>query len=251
MNTPTTRVLGRKPRRDDPRTLALATYATALPAPPKSVDWLTAVPAWPMYANDHIGDCTIAAAAHLIQAWTEYALGADTEVTDADVVAAYSAVSGYDPATGDNDNGAVELDVLNFWRRTGIGGHKITAYVKINHRNTTEVRQAIHLFGGVYIGARLPLAAQDQIGHLWQPTTGPGSRAGSWGGHAVNVSAYDPKTLTCITWGQPQPMTWSWWRRYVDEAYAIVTVDQLNKTGTSPDGLNTAQLLADLQQVAS
>ena len=51
--------------------------------------------------------------------------------SDKQVVAAYSAITGYNPSTGANDNGAVEIDVLNYWRQTGIAGHKIGAYVAL------------------------------------------------------------------------------------------------------------------------
>lgn len=244
--------LGKLERRKDPRTLRLATYLdTALPAPPAHADWISHVPSWPMYDNDRIGCCTIATAAHLVQSWTQYAVDDDWMIPQNAVTAAYSAVSGYNPVTGDNDNGAVVMDVLRYWRTAGIGGRKILAYVQVNTRDLREVRQAIHMFGGVYIGAMLPLAAQGQVGSLWQPTTGPQGRAGSWGGHAISVSAYTPKTLTCITWGAAQDMTWGWWRRYVDEAYAIVSVDQINRRGLNPNGMDVTALLADLRKVAS
>jgi len=74
----------------------------------------------------------------------------------------YERVSGYDPATGANDNGAVELDVLNQWRQVGIGGHKIGAFVAVSPSDAREVKEAIYLFGGVYIGISLPLAWQGQ-----------------------------------------------------------------------------------------
>ena len=83
-----------------------------------------------MYANDRLGDCTCAAAAHLIQDWTSNNSG-EVTLADPDILKAYEAVSGYDPDTHTNDNGAVETDVLNYWRHTGIGGRNIHAYVSL------------------------------------------------------------------------------------------------------------------------
>ena len=69
--------------------------------------------------NDKIGDCTCAAAGHLIMEWTSLAQPKMFTPTDPQIVAAYSAITGYNPKTGANDNGAAELDVLNYWRKTG------------------------------------------------------------------------------------------------------------------------------------
>src|SRR5437764_4115806 len=103
--------LGKQRARHAPRTLQLYDYldTTQLPPAPKSCDWGTKIPSdgWGMMLNDKIGDCTCAAAAHLIQDWTS---NDDTLVTlsDHDVLTAYEAVSGYDPKSGANDDGAVE-----------------------------------------------------------------------------------------------------------------------------------------------
>ena len=67
--------LGKQAARHDPRTLLLATYTTpALPAPPPSLDLTDKVKgAWGMMDNDQIGDCTCAAAGHLLMEWTSRA----------------------------------------------------------------------------------------------------------------------------------------------------------------------------------
>ena len=59
--------LGKKPAVFDSRTLRFGAYlTTTLPAPPAAVDWGKKVPSWPMYLNDKYGDCTCAAAGHMI-----------------------------------------------------------------------------------------------------------------------------------------------------------------------------------------
>src|SRR5690348_8126010 len=170
--------LGKLPPRLDTRTLQLADYlrsprsissgqGTALPAKralppaPCSLDWTSKIPSWPMFSNDTLGDCTAAAAAHMIQCWTANAGDAVTP-TDAQVIAAYSATGHYISGDAATDHGALELDVLNFWRQQGIAGHKIAAYVSFSPQNCEHTRQAINLFGGIYIGLALPLSAQNQ-----------------------------------------------------------------------------------------
>lgn len=158
------RKLGKLPPRLDSRTLKLAKYlrkGTALPPAPPAIDWTAKIAAWPMMANDTLGDCTCAAAGHMIECWTANAGDAFTP-TSAQIIAAYSAAGGYVAGNPSTDNGAVELDVLNYWRQQGIAGHKIHAYAAFDPRNAECARQAIALFGGAYIGLALPLSAQNQ-----------------------------------------------------------------------------------------
>jgi hypothetical protein len=178
----------------------------------------------------------------------EWSSNASTEITpsDDDIVRAYSAVSGYDPHTGQNDNGAVEIDVLNYWRKTGVGGHKIAAYAALEPRNHAHVKAACYLFGGAYIGLALPLSAQNQ--RVWSVTRGPDAEPGSWGGHAVNVCAYDAHYLTVVTWGQLLKMSWAFWDKYCDEGYAVLSQDFINH-GQAPNSIDFATLQADLKQV--
>jgi len=238
--------LGKLAARHDPRTLALPAYVTLDLKPPDQYEWGTKVAKWPMYKNDTVGDCTSAAAGHMVEAWTSDAKGDTTVLPEAAILKAYEDLSGYDPGTGRNDNGAAELDVLKYWRSTGIGRHKISAFVSVEPGNHLSIKQAAYLFGGCYIGVALPVSAQQQ--DVWTvPAGGPvGPGApGSWGGHAVNVVAYDAQGLTVITWGAPKRMTWTFWDAYCDEAYGILTKDFIAK-GRAPQGFKLAQLEKDL-----
>src|SRR5215471_8750921 len=156
--------LGKQPARHDPRTLLLASYITpALPPAPAAVDLTKKVKSWGMMENDQIGDCTCAAAGHLMMEWTANAGKKMFTPTDKQVVAAYSAITGYNPATGANDNGAVEIDVLNYWRQSGIAGHKIGAYVALEPSNHIHIMDSVFIFEGCYIGLQLPISAQAQV----------------------------------------------------------------------------------------
>lgn len=246
--------LGKLAARLDPRTLMFASYVTAaLPAPPPALNLATKVKgSWGMMDNDQIGDCTCAAASHLIMEWTASAQAKMVTPSNQQIVAAYSAITGYNPKTGANDNGAQEIDVLNYWRQTGIGGHKIQAFVGLEPSNHTHIMDGVWMFGGCYIGLALPKTAQDQTQNH-QPwsvisTSGDG-QPGSWGGHAVPVVAYDARSLTVVTWGALQSMTWGFWAAYCDEAYAILSPDYLEKKSgqiVAPSGFNLAQLQEDL-----
>lgn len=247
----TARRLGRLPVRHDPRTLRLASYLRpTLPPPPEAIDYGDVVRSWPMYANDRLGDCTCAAAAHQIQAWTAEGRGHEARVSEAAVVHAYQAVGGYVPGDPSTDQGAVELDVLRYWRATGIGGHRIGAYAAVHANDEATVRTALWLFGGLYTGISLPASAETQ--DTWDVALDApeaDQAPGSWGGHAVPVVAYDPAGLTCITWGAAKRLTWAFFARYCEEAYALLSADFLLR-GVAPHGFDVHALQADLAAVS-
>jgi hypothetical protein len=240
--------LGRKAIKTDSRTLALGKYLTpGLPAPPPQADWTKGITSWGMMLNDHLSDCTIAGAAHAIQVWTANN-GKMTTVPDATVQSIYEKWDGYVPGHPSTDNGGVELDVLNDWKKQGFAGSKLLAFADPKVANLTEVRQAIALFGGVYIGLALPLTAQNQ--DVWDvaPNGGAKAKPRSWGGHCVFVPKYDEKTFTCITWGEPKTMTVAFWNEYCDEAHALLSPEWISIKG-SPGGFAMAQLEADLKAI--
>lgn len=254
-------MLGKLTPHFDKRTLKLSKYLSALAPPPPQSGYVDNVPTWPMFLNDSIGDCTIAAAAHILQQWTTYATKPFIP-TDAQVLQAYEAVSGYRPNNPDSDRGAVMLNVLKYWKNKGIAGHKIIAYVSVNPLNINEVRQAIQLFGNCYIGVALPISAQTpKTGTNGKPlwsipdaSTGSDGNPGSWGGHCIPMVSYgiDPQGNTqseIITWGQIYNMTWDFFQKYCDEAYAILTQDWIEANGQSPSGFNLSQLQTDLKQL--
>jgi hypothetical protein len=242
--------LGKLAPRVDVRTLSLARYVdpARLPQPPPALDLADRVDAWPMYANDRIGDCTTAAAAHMIEAWTAEATGVAVEVTESSVLRAFDRVKIVDPLSG--EEGAVELDVLRDWRSHGVGRHRIGAYARVSTRDHHLVRAATWLFGGLYIGLQLPLSAQEQATWDWRGSLSGADRPGSWGGHAVDVVRYADAGLTVVTWGQLQEMTWSFWDRYCDEAYCILSHDFL-VGDLAPNGFDLGALRRDLELITA
>lgn len=226
--------------------LTLSTYLPTLPTFPDQVHNGTSISDWTIMDNNLIGDCTCAGAGHAIMCWTN-SIGELYIPSEASIVQLYSTVSGYDPATGADDHGAVCTTVLDYWRDSGIDGHKILAYVPVECNNIDQVKSAIYLFELIYIGIRMPFSAQEQVGNwtVTDPSLTGYSIPGSWGGHCVIVVGYDDQGLDLITWGQRYRMTWQFWNAYVDEAYVILSQDFINNN-TAPNGFNITQLQADL-----
>ncbi|GAB2695812.1 hypothetical protein [Kitasatospora kifunensis] len=236
---------GRLPAQPARARLRLGDYLTgSLPTPPASVDWQSRVASWPMFSNDSVGDCTCAAVGHLIEAETTYGQGTTVTVADQDVLTAYEKVSGYNPADPSTDQGAVIQDVLAYWQKTGMAGHKIVAFASVDVSNMTEIKTAINLFGAVDVGFNFPSSAMTQFnaGQEWDVVKGSPIE----GGHCVPVGAYAADgTLMCVTWGAVQKMTAAFWTTYVDEAWVVITQDWLNAKGLDPQGLNLYQLGQD------
>ena len=208
------------------RAFMMHDYMATLPAAPSVLDNTRGIKQWGMMRNDTIGDCTCAAAGHLIMDWTAEA-GAEVIVPDPAIVTAYSDITGYDPRTGAHDDGASMTDVLDYWRDTGIGGHKISEYAEVNITQY-RVQQTVWVFDGAYVGLELPASAQSQVGGVWQienfKVDGDAEK-GSWGGHAVPVVKYDQDYLWVVTWGMLQQVDWHWFEWYADEVYAIISLD--------------------------
>jgi hypothetical protein len=247
--------LGKLPPRHDPRTLKLSTYAADLPSPPPEVDWSTKAKRLGMLLNDQLGDCGLAAPLHLMQCMTAEN-GVEYVPTDAEALAAYKAIGNYRPGQPETDNGVVMLDVMNAWRRDGIAGKKIDAYVALDLRNRLHFKQTIACFGGVILGFSLPLSCRGQDewtvslgGSLGDPTPG------SYGGHAVSGHASRDESLpnpgiTIVSWGQRMHVSWDFLDAYCDEAYAVVSSDWADADG-APSGFDIEALRADLKAVGA
>lgn len=217
---------GKKPPVFDSRTLRFGAYLKpALPQPPASKDYGKKVPQWPMYLNNKYGDCTCAAAAHMIQCWTANA-AKEKSPTDPQVLKFYEHFTPPGP-----ENGCSMLDVLKYWRSTGLGGDKIDAFAALEPKNATEAKDAVNLFGGCYIGVELPtfaLNAPDLLKVPWVvPPQGPVGNAAPNpnGGHCVPAVAYDERNLYVVTWGAIKAMSWPFYNAYADEAYALLSPD--------------------------
>ena len=207
------------------------------PATPRLVDYLSKVDGWPMYLNDKIGDCTCAGVGHVIEAASTYGQGSTVKVTDDDVLKAYEAVSGYNPTTGANDNGARMQDVLSYWRKTGIAGRKILAFAQVDHADLAQLDGGLGTFGALYVGINFPESAMTQFneGKPWDVV--PGARIE--GGHAIHVGYYGPDdqvSWKVITWGAVHGMTQRFWDTYVEEAWVVITPEWLNAAGKCRKG---------------
>jgi len=247
--------LGKHRPKLDSRTLQFGAYLTAnLAPPPATADWAKAVTQWPMMGNDQYGDCTCAAAGHMIEEWTANT-GKVEILQDPTILKAYNHF-----AQGNADAGANMLDVLKYWRKTGIGGDKIIAFAQLEPHNNIQLQDAISIFGNCYLGLALPnFAVPPNTDFLKIPWLVPaGGAVGNAAapnpnnGHCVPAVAYDQRFIYVVTWGALKTMSWQFYDAYCDEAFAVLSSDWVNKqVGTAPSGFDMATLEKDLTAVTS
>jgi hypothetical protein len=243
--------LGKHPARFEKNMPLFGKYLTSqLPASPAQVNWQSKVSNWPMMGNDTLGDCTCAAAGHMVESWTADTGASPVIIPDAIVEAFYNHFS-----HGNADAGANMIDVLKYWHTAGLGSHKIAAFAQLEPKNQNQAMDSVYLFGSCYIGLALPdFAVAPNTNFLntpWVvPPQGPvGDAAPNQNnGHCVPAVGYDQRNLYVVTWGALKSMSWQFYQTYMDEAFAVLSPDFL--TGQkSPTGFDLASLQQDLKQL--
>jgi hypothetical protein len=129
---------------------------------------------------------------------------------------------------------------LNYWRKEGVcGGRKISAFTQVDHRNIKQLEASIFLLGASYVGVQIP---NDITGDetIWDNQDGQIS-----GGHCVCLVGYDQDYLIAISWGKVIRISHSWWLKYADEAWSVLSAHWY-PSGFAPNHFNYAQLHADV-----
>lgn len=234
------RCTGRLPH-DPAIVAAIPRAASYMPSdwPALGIDWTRNMPAeaWGMALNDKLGCCTASGAAHSLMTWGSYGKLSYTPLTDPDVLDLYIATSGYKPGQPSTDKGALCTDVLSHWLDNPVGGRKLSAFARVNPQNAAEVRAAVEIFGGLYVGVRLTQQQVDDAGdYAWSPA--PGADLG----HCIWIPAANQVALRCITWGMIQDLTWEFMASQCDEAYALLHPNWLS-SGRTPEGLDVKALM--------
>jgi hypothetical protein len=215
---------GKRPARRDRRNIAFASLVLRAPRLPAEYDFdarYVAVPT-PMFGNDVHGDCVIAGRAHQTLRFEYLEQKQVLAISDADVLRAWRRENGH------TENGLVLLDSLKAWRARGwtVGRntYRIEGFAEIDRGRPDEVRRAIVMQVGVGLGLMLTddSIAQFASGRAWEVTRGPGGRPRPLNGHYVYCPGYTRQGPVCVSWGRRQAMTWAFFERCCDEAYAMV-----------------------------
>jgi hypothetical protein len=201
-------------------------------APPKCIYALKCH--YGMCDNDRLGCCVVAGHIHLSQALahetnSQYVLP-DDAATETE----------YFILTGGSDTGLAETTFLQTARQSPILGSQIDVFCSFDHTQIDHVKSVIYTFGGAFLGVTLPQSAQNQFPGTW--TVVPGSPIE--GGHCIVAIGYDAQFVYVVTWGKVIRCTWAWFAKYVDEAYAIIYTEEVQKNRGPIKGLDIARLRA-------
>lgn len=246
--------LGKAPARKNSVKLKFSAYLSKkLPPPPVEGGHLELVHnlAFGMLGNDKYGDCVWAGAAHETMAWNAYAKSGVT-FTPKSILSDYSAVTGFNPKDPNTDQGTDMQVAAKYRQDTGVldckgKRHKIGAYLALAN-NTTQIRQAVHLFGAAGIGIKFPDYAMDLFnkGEDWVPQKGGTIE----GGHYIPAIVYDHDWVYVVTWGKLIRASWEFITVYMDEGVVYLSEEML-VNGKSLEGFNLATLQADLAAIRS
>lgn len=243
--------LGKLPARPEAVKLKFASYLTGtLPTPPASFGHDTLVKTYPMYGNDQYGDCVWAGAGHETQIWSA-AGGKPASFTEAGLLKAYTAVTGFNKNDPNSDQGTDMQAAASYRRKTGILDihgirHKVGAYIALTPGDLNQLYTAMWLFGAVGIGIEFPAFAMDQF-DARKPWDVQKSNAKIDGGHYIPGTARHGM-IDVITWGRVISMTEAFYKRYCDEAIAYLSPEML-KGGKSLEGFDLNSLTADLTAI--
>jgi hypothetical protein len=199
-----------------------------VPAPTYPVDVSKGITLWGMLGNDQQGDCVFAALAH-------DRMLAGAQPTTEQVLAEYAL---YDHG---QDIGANIADYLLWKFQRG----DIEAFVPVHPSNVDGVMA--ELGRGIMLSANLTDDAQQLFQNDQAWTVANGETPDPNEGHCVlKVGSTGPMSQaaygTCVTWGANQRMENAWQNACVDEAWAIVTKDDMGDQAF-------AALLTDLRRL--
>ena len=223
-----------------------------LAAVPPQADY--SKPAMPVltdiFDSDNLGNCVIAAGYHVVGLATGN--GGDLfHATNDQIIADYSAISGYDPNNPKNtDNGCDEVTALNYWCEHGFAdGTKGLSLVAVDATNQQETATAMYLFENLFLAMDLPdqwiTPMPDSSGFVWDVAGDPVVK----NGHAVAGVGYNTNGIIIDSWGFLGTVTWKAIAKYCTQAnggglYVLLTSNQLAKGQTkAPNGVDWIKLI--------
>jgi hypothetical protein len=227
--------------------------ARKLPTPPKVFGWADKVEKFFPLGNNDYGNCVWAGAAHEHQVWCTTGGWGRPLFTTKNVLSDYAAVTGFDPAKPDSDQGTDMQAAADYRRKVGVIGrngkrHTIDSYIALQIGNIEQAFLAMYLMGAAGLGVQLPSSAMDQFDKK-QPWSVP-SKPRLMGGHYIPGFGRDRDgNIPIVSWGVLTSITPEFYERFSDEALAYVSLEVLNDKHLSPDGFDADGLRRALQNL--
>ena len=251
------------PKPGDPKRLKLSDYLSKdvakLPSPPSSCDYTSKASAAlaQVYLNDRLGCCVIAGFYHVLGCATGAVRGSPFVATDAEILADYEAIGGYNPADPKTDQGCDEYSALQYWHEhDAADGSTVDSFIQLDASSLLELRLGCWLFGAVYWGIELPdgwiSPSFPSPGFVWDVAGDPDPN----NGHCYVSPGYDSSGFLVSTWGMMGRKTNAAAQKYASpdaggQAYAFVSTDWVDATSKlAPNGIDWDCLRQDLDELA-
>lgn len=217
---------GRKPPISDrPRLQLKPLLRAGVPAHPAAVDYGAKVAArLQMLGNDEYGDCVAVTWANdrlLTTAWLT-----PDKVTYPTQDQVYEFYKTQNPDFPNQDEGMVIQYALEALQKTGgPDGVKAVAFAAVDVGDIDELRAAIALFGGIWLGVNVTDANQDEFSRdqPWDYV----SRSPIEGGHAIPGVGYDTTYIDFFTWAEETKLTEAFRQHQLEEAWVVVWPEHL------------------------
>jgi hypothetical protein len=262
--------LGLKPRQHNRHRLWLSKYINRSVVRPQvqptdfSVAFTKLGESYQLYANGPdplapaaiaatgIGDCFMAGNAEFLRIAAANG-GKVVNFPCANVVAAYSAATGYVLGDDSTDQGTDPDQGMVFMQNTGIQDdagtyHKIGAFVAVNPKDFGEVCLASELFGGLGVGVEfLENWENDQV---WDVNGGQVA-GGHWIYNFSTLPSAKTNQLPIVSWGGVYYLTEAALAADCDCLYAVVDSEFFGPNGKAINGFDADQLAADLKNLPS
>ncbi len=254
---------GRRPPKNAPA-LRLGSFlqrgADGVPTYPAEEDYLASLSNWQMLGNDAVGDCNAVTWANMRRLVTAK-LATEYYPTQAQVWQFYQTQNpDFDPNGTQSTNGPGSsadqgMDIqtgLEYLQSTGgPDGVKAVAFAKVDHTQMAEVKAALAIFGGLWLGINVLAANQQEFaaGKAWTDVAGSQVE----GGHAILGGGY-ATDIRFITWAQETEFATSFWsgvvqgQPLVEESWVAIWPEHLG-TAAFEQGVDQAQLAADYQEL--
>lgn len=226
------------------RALQLASFLTGVvPAHPAAADYLALLRGgWAMLGNDSAGDCVAVTWANFRRLMTTLLGSREVYPTQEQVWAVYRTQNPhFDPNGTASTNGpgsshdqGMDIQTLLEYlvKHGGPDGVKALGFAQVNAHNTEEIKAAIAIFGGIWVGITVQEINQQQFadGRPWDYSrTSPDE-----GGHSVLTGGYgaggagplggDEKF---ITWAEETSFTDAFWSHDTDEVWVVIWPEHL------------------------
>jgi hypothetical protein len=248
---------GRRPPKNAPALRFASLLSHTVPSYPPQEDYLGKLTGWHMLGNDAVGDCNAVTWANMRRLVTS-ALSTEYYPTQDQVFQFYRTQNpDFDPAGTSETNGPgssadqgmdVQTGLEYLHTNGGPDGAKAVAFAKVDHNNLDQVKAALSIFGGLWLGIQVLDANQKQFaeGQPWTDVT----NSAIDGGHAILGGGYTPADIKFITWAQETEFDLSFWNgavngtSLVQEAWVVVWPENLGTTQFQ-EGINLDALKAD------